>query len=1380
MRSIDSILSDFRASDPVIRFSVLTRLENGKWSPEEIAEIRSLYERETDPATRLHLELVLRVVAETPMDYTAALTRLDEELKRSTPDLVNLVLLLKGLGPADRALAADLLREREWFNLPEDFLPFILRFFKRSGTSADLPAVLECCRHPNPRVMGAAIDVLESLSPEDLRGMLVPLLTNAGSGIQSQAIRLLYRWDPAEAITHFESFLSSDQPENKRAALFQAFFFPFPAIAASLLRFLSRETEGDLLRQAGRLFIINPDSRVPAVLMQILDASEGEKRILVQEILTGVVEFLSRSGVIPKSEAEILEEVRKSHRDRKIRQVLERCRIILDGEDEALKRSAVKKLRELEANGISAAGTLLQEQSARQKAVSLPEETEEVPQNESMQAQANAVTGLVAAALQDQTVFFAQLPAFLGRHSLEGVVQVIRELNGRKKALASEILEQLLFSVQTDRRRLGAAALGVLDFIGVRATALKAFHTENDPEILRLLLSVFEENLDESLVVELYGLIHGETGERKTHLDVWFSEQTRRLMAAGAVKAASPEAFLEGLATAAGERENRSRQPAPEYALSEIQKRRSMPSLEKSPGEATEKISGEFGDVVDPDPVIRFQALLRCSGHDWTEDRRREFSAQRTGPALSDPVTACHIDVVLARGAFRERMAAKGASPLALLEAALAAEPMPLVEFVSALENLARPDGKAALELLRRRSWKDLPVPVFPFLLSFFRKFGTPEDGPAIVTLCRHPDPRVVLTAIEALEKINPEELKPFLVPLLTAANPGVRSAGVRLLYKWDQDEALKHFEASLFSEMPEERRSILHFAYFLPFERIEPFLLRFLSIETDEVLLKKAGYLFQVNPRPEEPLRLVEVREASGEHARKLIGEILTGVIDALVRAGLVSGTVDEQLQNLRVAYREKKIFALLQQCRQGLEAKDPETRRSAAAHLGSLKRSGVDQASEILESAWTQETDAEVKQELGSHLSRPAGQKPVEAADEKARADVPQEPGVSLKPEGVPLTRQEIRKILSKGSEDDRCRLLRRIAGCPLDVAAGDVRKLLGDGSPAVVAAAVEALAVLDPEALRLTIPRLLEHPADLVKTATIEAFLRIDKRQALAFVEQMLGSAKPTQRVSGVFACGFFDFPAVRDLLLAFLAREEVEENLKRAWVQLRQNVDEAMLVQIKEAAGAAKEPKAGLLNRFCEEGMSDVAIRLPERFAAPEAVAEAVQAQCEVREAKRQAAPPPYALQRIKELRQKAASETERTGLSLLVAWWESLPWSGRAGLVLAAVLVVAYLVFPASSVPEQPAAAPAAPLPVSVPVSQRDKPLAVNEVRDIQGFVKEPFANGAIVILDGSDEAVFVSFPQPPRSYRRGDIFRAKIKVRRRVTDRFEAELLRLY
>ncbi len=557
-----------------------------------------------------------------------------------------------------------------------------------------------------------------------------------------------------------------------------------------------------------------------------------------------------------------------------------------------------------------------------------------------------------------------------------------------------------------------------------------------------------------------------------------------------------------------------------------------------------------FSDLRSPDVAIRFSVLSRIENISWDDELINAFAVlTRTE---SDPTVRLYMRLILERA---------GRKPAAIDNAVMKKELAKLIEkpeldplrLALLLEILPGDLAPVVGEMLKIRVLNDYPAVILPFVLRFIRKHRLSAFSDQVAALCRQRDQQVLAAAIETLEKLEPKQLESLLVPLLTNSNPAIRSRAVRILYRLDQQEALKHFEFMLFSPDRGDRNAAMFHAYFFPFARIESALLRFLAVESEPDLLKKAGYLFQVNPSNEPPLNLIEVIESSNGTRREIFSEILKGVLDA--RSRLLNRPVEELLSELKVACRNKKGAELVVQCRLAWETAGAVQRQAITGKLEQLAKAGIVQAGEALAalvmqpSAEAQKTSPDTQAidlERLSSTERISIWKSSEEELNRWQQKIP-ELWASMNPE-------EKTVVLSRTLQTQNVGLARSIGHTALQ-----------DSNEIVVAATIETLQALDADIIFPLLPKLLNHPSAAVQSAAISVYSLYDKDQAIRLLEKMLARNSVT-RASALFHLAQFDFPAVESILMNCLKIEDNAANLQKIEAILNSNIDEALLYKV----------------------------------------------------------------------------------------------------------------------------------------------------------------------------------------------------------------------
>lgn len=740
-----------------------------------------------------------------------------------------------------------------------------------------------------------------------------------------------------------------------------------------------------------------------------------------------------------------------------------------------------------------------------------------------------------------------------------------------------------------------------------------------------------------------------------------------------------------------------------------------------------------FSDLRSSDPAIRFTVLTRIESISWTNELKVAFSV--LAEAEADPATRLHMQLILARVSPDRAKAIPPDRIQAELER-LAGDPaQDPIRFVLLLEGLTREQGPAAVLTLKDHHWEAYPVEVLPFVLRFLRKFGTPDLVPKLEGLCRHPNPRILAAAVEALERLAPESLQSLIVPLLTNPNYEIRSRAIKVLYKWDPEEALRHFEGMLFSEDPQDRHAAMFHAYFFPFDRIEPLLLRFLGAEDDPTLLTRAGYLFQVNPTPDPPLALLEVMEGCLGGKQQVLGGILKGVLEA--QGKFLQAKPQELLEQLKTSYRTKKARELIEQCRLQWPSADDARREDILGRLRDLHQKGYEEAASLLKFLTVRPVPPS-----GLHTPEPDLTKtPLSALAADRRLDM-----LKTSPDLVVTRFSEIEGVWDSLTVPEKVLILRELGTRKMKSPLGRLAVPALEAADVTLAtAAVDTLADIDPDLLFPHLPKLIRHPQTEVQIAAIRVYSLYDKKEALRLLDRLLAAPLPAARATAIFHLARFDFPSVKEMLLGALRRETDADNLTRIAAILTSNAEERLAGDVYRIANSATGDLRTILDRMVEQvcqallgrGKTTAGslVALIERFRT--ALAE---------EQKQVTAAPAYSVANIQKLRQQQAAGrpiapgsrkplTSSEDENLLAFGLQAFFGMGFAALLIW-FLALSHLL---PAVPEAPIP-PARPTTPALPPGERiieGKVLST----DAEGFVVEPLSGGEPLLIRNR------SFPQ---------------------------------
>ncbi len=605
-----------------------------------------------------------------------------------------------------------------------------------------------------------------------------------------------------------------------------------------------------------------------------------------------------------------------------------------------------------------------------------------------------------------------------------------------------------------------------------------------------------------------------------------------------------------------------------------------------------------LSDLRSPDPTIRFSVLSKLEDLSLAPEQLNKI--EQLHESEPDMGIRFHMQKLLAK--YRDQK--KTVCSIKALEEMLKAPEENEIALALMLESVKRADATLVAIALREAGWSGFSQKLLPSVLKFLKKYGSFEDTREVEKLCRHHDPRVLSAAIETLEKISPERLKDLIVPLLIYPNHGIRSRAVRLLHKWDPSEALRHFESMLFSEHSHEKQAALFQAFFFPFREIASLLLRYISVEIDEELIKKAGLIFRANPDRQTPACLLEIRQTCTGNKREIIDSILKGVLESLYQARIVNADPARMLETLEAHFREKRLKLLLERYEIALKSGDDQTRFQAAIKLCELVRHNVIQARSMLATFLARERNDKLKQKVEQFLRAgalsfepgPAAQSdpepvPVAAPAQKVFSELNEEERqfflAGIDAESFKDKFEELWGAFSTASTEEQCSIIKLIEKFGQPRNSEPILSCLKSDNEEVLTAAIECLSSVNPETLHPFLPQLVKHRFDEVKIAAIKVFALYDKGQAISLLEKMLNSIKPMQRRSAIFCLGFFDFHSVRPTLLAALKTESDPDNRQQICSIIKSNADKETFYRLYCDWKTGKKIQSEFYEVLCKE-------------------------------------------------------------------------------------------------------------------------------------------------------------------------------------------------
>ncbi|MDD3002128.1 MAG: HEAT repeat domain-containing protein [Candidatus Riflebacteria bacterium] len=578
-----------------------------------------------------------------------------------------------------------------------------------------------------------------------------------------------------------------------------------------------------------------------------------------------------------------------------------------------------------------------------------------------------------------------------------------------------------------------------------------------------------------------------------------------------------------------------------------------------------------FADLKSPDTSVRFAALQRIEETGLNPEQQAVL--KRIMESERDSNLRFQMQKIIA-GISIGKQKLQGDNIVSLINIPNPDE----MKLALMLESVKKSNAQEVRDALRFANWTKFSSKLIPSVLKFLKKYGDKADSDNIAAMFKHSDMRVITSAIEALERLNPELLKKHLVPLLLNSNLGIRARAIRLISIWDPPEAMRHFEQLLFSSIKEEKNVALFQSFFFPFPQIESLMLRFISLENDEELIKKAAVVFMANPDKQLPVKLMEIRQTCQGIKYALIDAIMKGVIDSLFKTGIVNLEPEKMLVMLERHFKEKQIKLFVEHFASGLRSLDPEVRLKSALKLFDAAKAEIPGVRELLEKYCEKEPEKLVREKVLSLLhfkknNKTSIKKDYFSLEENERLQILSELDKDTFEEIVSLLKENISKI----STQELVLLLKAIKKHGTSSDGVFVEKCLQSSSAEILIEAIDCLAVINPDTLHILLPNLINHRFDEVKIEAIKVFARFDKKQAISLLEKTLLSIKPTTRRSAIFCLGQFDFSSVGNILFSAIKREADPENLENIISVIKSNPDEDIFYNAYFEAKNINNPK-----------------------------------------------------------------------------------------------------------------------------------------------------------------------------------------------------------
>ena len=609
--------------------------------------------------------------------------------------------------------------------------------------------------------------------------------------------------------------------------------------------------------------------------------------------------------------------------------------------------------------------------------------------------------------------------------------------------------------------------------------------------------------------------------------------------------------------------------------------------------------------------------------------------------------------------------------------------------------------------------------------------------------------PSVRMPVLDTLVDLAPDALLNYLPNLLTSGDPKLHLLAIRGLFRIDLPEARKYLEFFLFNEDRPSREMAIRDLFHLPFSDFRSVLLSYFSFESDHDLLQKAGTLFQANPDPDVPYRLMEIVETSPPEKAGLITGIIRNALLVLKSSGLLKDGYPDYLARFQAWKDRRQAQRSLQMIYSQLKSTPEEDWPELEPVIADALRSPLFRT--VLPTVFSWDLPPAIRRWFETFGASPAAP---EAAPEPVPARVPVPEGARLSEETVlapqsaiappsPATASEpappanFQEFLQRSeaeqkrffspfvSIDDKLRLKfarqilgnqdlsRKVRAAALrycgEMKIGGFREIaeewLLSKHEELVIGALNYLAKTDQEGLCLHLRKGLYSPNPRVKLKSILLLQTLDPREAIGFVKVMLEPRNHAQHEAGLGALVGFDFAFVRELLFSFLAHEIHIATFEAGINLVRANPDTESIFQLfkletlvsPDRVEIVRSARKTLTRDLVALGMmepADLETRLEKECAATRKPAQPYSFQT--------IKPVPKAVPPVADPAVTAAPLMERAAEAIVPLVGKAAPWTGA--LLVPVVVLGLWLLLPGQPGPSPKASGrPATPAEPAAPV-----------------------------------------------------------------------------
>jgi hypothetical protein len=507
-------------------------------------------------------------------------------------------------------------------------------------------------------------------------------------------------------------------------------------------------------------------------------------------------------------------------------------------------------------------------------------------------------------------------------------------------------------------------------------------------------------------------------------------------------------------------------------------------------------------------------------------------------------------------------------------------------------------------------------------LLKIFGAFWSREQLVELASTFFRLPGSVRLAALDLLSDRQPAALARCLPKLLTSDDPKVHLLAIRGLQRIDVPEARKYLEDFLFHEdRPARELAIIDLLQF-PFPDIKPVLFTFFSIETDHELLERAGTLFEMNPDPEVPFRLLEIADSSSARKALLVKRIAKGALELLERSGVLGDRFAAYLNHLLLWKRKRRAGHFLQEIFTRMQCSSEEEWSEFDAAIRQALRNPIFRDLFPMVFSWGltpsqraffsrfQDLVPPLHQDSSAVVSPPAAATPEQIVAETgpseklgpAPSELPEKLGPTTLHDLLLLPPVAQKRFFSRFvaiDEGRRWEMARQVLAAPTasrKTKAAALRwcgqagrsefqdlaeQWLASADEDLQIGALTYLGEVNSEAMGLHLRKCLHAASPRVKLEAVRLLRTLDPREALAVAKTMLEPRHRAMHEAGLAAIACFEFSLVREVVADFLLTPISQANFEAGLMLFRANPDRESLYQVVRLEALVSSPPLRIL-------------------------------------------------------------------------------------------------------------------------------------------------------------------------------------------------------